>query len=246
VPGETRACPMQCDSTVRRPAASAGWAPSKGTRRPEPARLRRKGQRRCFLAAPGTRDSAASGTGSTLAEIAQIPGERLALASAASRWAAARAGVGASPVARIGESLAGIAEIPGEACERSGLAAGASCPPAARAGAHAAATSLIGESLAGIAEIPGEACEGVGLAAAPRRPPARPGAHASAPYRIGESLAETAGTAETPGAVHPMGETVKLRTAVSIDCLGLRGLRVKRGIERGWRGARQSDDTRTA
>jgi len=42
-----------------------------GTRRPGPAGLRRKGQRRCFLAAPGTRDSAGSGTGSTLAEIAQ-------------------------------------------------------------------------------------------------------------------------------------------------------------------------------
>jgi hypothetical protein len=238
---------MQCNPIFPRPAASAGWAaPSKGPRRPEPGGLRRKGQRRCFLAAPGTRDAAGSRTGSALAEIAQIPGEGLTLASAASRCRAARVGANASAAARIGESLAGIAEIPGEACERSGLAAGASRPPAARAGAHAAATSLIGESLAGIAEIPGEACEGVGLAAAPRRPPARPGAHASAPYRIGESLAETAGTAETPGAVHPMGETVKLRTAVSIDCLGLRGLRVKRGIERGWRGARQSDDTRTA
>jgi hypothetical protein len=201
VPGETRACPMQCDSTVRRPAASAGWAPSKGTRRPEPARLRRKGQRRCFLAAPGTRDSAASGTGSTLAEIAQIPGERLALASAASRWAAARAGVGASPVARIGESLAGIAEIPGEACERVGsgadCAASAGRPsPWARLGrcsnwriTSGNCAARIGESLAGIAEIPEEACERVGLApAVPLRPAARAGAHASGPSRIGESL----------------------------------------------------------
>ena len=145
---------MQCDPVVRRPAAAAGWVPSKGTRRPEPAGLRRKGRRRCCLAAPGTRDSA-SGTGSTLAEIAQIPGERLTLASAASRRRAARAGTHAWPVARIGELLAGIAEIPGEAFERVGLTPAALGRPAARAGAYAAATSLIGESLAGIAEIPG-------------------------------------------------------------------------------------------
>ena len=146
---------MQCNPIFRRPAASAGWAaPSKGTRRPEPAGLRRKGQRRCFLAAPRTRDAADSGTGSTLAETAQIPGEGLTLASAASRCRAARAGAHASAAARIGESLAGIAEIPGEACERVGPAPTAPRRPATRADAHAAATSLIGESLAGTAEIP--------------------------------------------------------------------------------------------
>src|ERR1700759_440805 len=103
---------MQCDPIVRRPAAPAGWAPSKGTRRPEPAGLWPKGQRRCFLATLRTLASTGSGTASTLAEIAQIPGERLALASAASRRPAARADVHASAAARIGESLAGIAEIP--------------------------------------------------------------------------------------------------------------------------------------
>ena len=46
--------------------------------------------------------------------------------------------------------------------------------------------------------------------------------------------------------LHPVGETAKPRTPVSVHCLGLRGLRVKRGIGRGRRGARQSDDTRSA
>src|SRR3981189_1220187 len=162
---------MQCDSTAPRPAAAAGWAPSKGTRRPEPAGLRWKGQRRCFLAAPGIRDSAASGTSIALAKIAQIPGERLALASAASRRPGARAGAHASAAARIGESLAGIAEIPAEACERVYLAPAAPRRPTARGGGRASAAARIGESLAGIAETPGEACERVGLApAAPRRP----------------------------------------------------------------------------
>ena len=183
---------MQCDPIVRRLAASAGWAPSKGTRRPEPAALRRKGQHRCFLAAPGTRDSA-SGPGSPLAEIAQIPGERLALASAASRRLATRAHVHASAVARIGESLAGTAgtaETPGEASERIALASAAPLRPAARAGAHASAAARIGKSLAGTAETPGEATERIALAsAAPLRPAARAGAHASAAARIGESLA---------------------------------------------------------
>src|SRR5260370_9431552 len=156
---------MRCDPIFLRPAASAGWAPSKGTRRPEPAGLRRKGQRRGFLAAPGTRDSA-SGTGSTLAEFAQIPGERVALASAASRRPAARTDAQASPVARIGESLAGIAEIPGKACERVGLAPTAPRRPATRAGAHASAAARIGESLAETAETPGEASVSVALASA--------------------------------------------------------------------------------
>ena len=51
---------------------------------------------------------------------------------------------------------------------------------------------------------------------------------------IGKSLAETA---ETPCAVHPMGETAKLRTAVSVHCLSLAVFGVKREIGRGRRGA---------
>jgi hypothetical protein len=65
-------------------------------------------------------------------------------------------------------------------------------------------------------------------------------------FEIGKTLAETAETPAAVHGVHPLGETAKPRTAVSIDCLGLRGLRVKRGIGRGRRGARQSDDTRSA
>ena len=58
--------------------------------------------------------------------------------------------------------------------------------------------------------------------------------------------AERAERSETHFSVHPMGETAKPRIPVSVHCLGLRGLRVKRGVGRGRRGARQSDDTRSA
>src|SRR6266849_2957675 len=49
--------------------------------------------------------------------------------------------------------------------------------------------------------------------------------------------AQTALTAPTPRAVHPMGETAKLRTAVSVHCLRLAVFGVKRQIGRGRRGA---------
>src|ERR1700722_19192521 len=81
---------------------------------------------------------------------AETPGEpsgRVALASAASRRPAARAGAQASAVARIGESLARIAEIPGKACERVGPAPAAPRRPVARADAQASAAARIGESL---------------------------------------------------------------------------------------------------
>ena len=232
---------MNCDPIVRRRAVSAGWAFLKGTRRPESAEPPREARHRRRFATPRKHASATSLIGESLAGIAEIPGEaceRAGLAPAGLRQPSARAGAHASATSRIGESLAETAETPDEASGRVALAPAAPRRPAARADAQAAATSLIGESLAGIAEIPWEACERVDLApAAPHRPATRAGAHASAPSRIGESLAETAGTAETPGEVHPMGETAKLRTAVSIDCLGLRELRVKRGIGRGRRGA---------
>src|SRR6266851_5097303 len=125
MPGETRACPMHCDPIVRRGAVSAGWASSKGTRRPEPAEARRKVRRRWLFAASRKHVSAASGIGVTLAEIAEIPGEaseRVAQASAAPRRPAARAGVHVSAASGIGVTLAEIAEIPGEACERVALA----------------------------------------------------------------------------------------------------------------------------
>jgi hypothetical protein len=66
------------------------------------------------------------------------------------------------------------------------------------------------------------------------------------PARYRDKIEGRAERSETHFAVHPMGETAKLRTAISVHCLGLRGLRVKRGIGRGRRGARQSDDTRSA
>src|SRR6266851_2845875 len=56
----------------------------------------------------------------------------------------------------------------------------------------------------------------------------------SASRVTGKSLAETA---ETSCAVHPMGETAKLRTAVSVHCLRLAVFGVKRQIGRGRRGA---------
>src|SRR5580693_3860737 len=61
-----------------------------------------------------------------------------------------------------------------------------------------------------------------------------------------EGRAERAERSETHFSVHPMGEAAKPRIPVSVHCLGLRGLRVKRGVGRGRRGARQSDDTRSA
>src|SRR5260370_1018878 len=104
MPGETRACPMHCDPIVRRGADSAGWASSKGTRRPEPAEARRKVRRRWLFAASRKHVSAASGIGVTLAEIAEIPGdasERIAQASAAPRRPAARAGAHATEHAAV-------------------------------------------------------------------------------------------------------------------------------------------------
>src|SRR5260370_5432042 len=182
MPGETRACPMYCDPIVRRRAVSAGWASSKGTRRPEPAEPRREVRRR-WLFATSSKHVSAFGIGVTLAEIAEIPGEaseRVALVSAAPRRPAARAGANVSAASGIGVTLAEIAEIPGEASERVALASAAPRPPAARAGAHASAASGIGVTLAETAETPGEASEGVALAsAAPRRPAARAGAHAA-------------------------------------------------------------------
>src|SRR5262249_10907784 len=47
---------------------------------------------------------------------------------------------------------------------------------------------------------------------------------------IGESPAEIAEIAEIPTAVHPMGETAKMRAAVSCHCLGPWCFRVKREI----------------
>jgi hypothetical protein len=77
---------MNCDPVVRRRAVSAGWASSKGARRPEPTEPRREVRRRWLFDATRQQVSAISGIGVTLAEIAETPGEaseRVALAPAA-------------------------------------------------------------------------------------------------------------------------------------------------------------------
>src|SRR5258708_29144281 len=116
---------MYCDPIVRQRAVSAGWASSKGTRRPEPAEPRRKVRRRWLFAASRKHVPAASGIGVTLAEIAEIPreaSERVALASAAPRRPPARAGAHVSAASLVGVTLAETAETPGEASERVVLA----------------------------------------------------------------------------------------------------------------------------
>jgi hypothetical protein len=59
------------------------------------------------------------------------------------------------------------------------------------------------------------------------------------PPAIAKSLAEIAGIAEMGAAVHPMGETAKLRTGGSSHCLCLVW---GRSEDRTW-AARRSDDT---
>jgi len=59
------------------------------------------------------------------------------------------------------------------------------------------------------------------------------------PPAIAKSLAEIAGIAEMGAAVHPMGETAKLRTGGSSHCLCLVWGRAE---DRTW-AARRSDDT---
>src|SRR5258708_21528971 len=100
---------MNCDPVVSRHAVSAGCAASKGRSRPEQAEPRRKVGRRWLFAASRKHASAAPGIGVTLAETAETPGEdseRVALASAAPRRPAARAGAHVSAACGIGVTLA--------------------------------------------------------------------------------------------------------------------------------------------
>ena len=62
------------------------------------------------------------------------------------------------------------------------------------------------------------------------------------PPAIAKSLAEIAEITEMGAAVHPMGETAKLRTGGSSHCLCLPGFGVARRIGRGWRGDPMTPD----